>query len=67
MSLGYGEEGAVSVSSDSEDERLAGQNSQVTHHLTRSGDKQQGVLLAVNHTLVNMEQTWDDKLHAHIL
>lgn len=57
MSLGYGEKGAVSVSSDREDEGLACENSQVTHHLARVGDKQQGLLLAVNHTLVNVERT----------
>lgn len=54
VGLGYGEEGTVSVSSHSEDEGLPRENSKVTHHLSWVGDKQQGILLAVYHTLVNM-------------
>lgn len=40
VGLGYGEEGAVSVSSHSEDKGLPCKNSQVTHHLPWVGDKQ---------------------------
>lgn len=57
VSLGYGEEGAISVSLDGEDEGLTREDSQVTHHLARVGDKQKGLIVAVNHTLVNVEQT----------
>lgn len=67
VGLGYGEEGAVSVGSDSEDKRLPRENSQVTHHLPWVGDKQQGLLFAVYHPLINMERPRDDKCHAHIL
>ena len=67
VSLRYGEEGAVSVSSDSEDKRLPRENGQVTHHFPRVGDEQQGLLLAVDHPLVNVERPRDDERHAHIL
>lgn len=66
-SLGYGEEGAVSESSHSENEWLPRENGKVTHQLAWVGDKQQSLLVAVNHSLVDVEQTRDDKCHAHIL
>lgn len=56
VGLGYGEEGAVFVSPDTEDKGLPCENSQVTHQLSWVGDEQQGLLLTVYHTLVNMEQ-----------
>lgn len=67
VGLGYGEEGAVFVSSDSEDKGLPCENSQVTHQLPWVGDKQKCILLTVYHTLVNMEQPRDDKRHTHVL
>lgn len=57
VSLGYGEEGAVSLSSDSEDEGLAREDGQVAHHLARVGDEQKGLVLTVDHALVNVERT----------
>lgn len=67
VGLGYGEEAAVSVSSHGEDEGLPREHSQVTHHLPRVGHKEQGVLLAVYHALINMERPRDDELHTRIL
>lgn len=57
VGLGYGEEGAVSVSPNSENKGLPRENSQVTHHLPWMGDKQETFLLAVSHTLINVEHT----------
>lgn len=57
VSLGYGEEGAVSESSHSEDEGLPRENGMMTHQLARMDDKQQGLLFAVNHSLIDVEQT----------
>lgn len=56
VGLGYGEEDTISVSSHSEDKGLPRENSKVTDHLSRVGDKQQGILFAVYHPLVNMER-----------
>lgn len=67
VGLGDGEEGAVSVSSDAEDEGLPGENGQVSHHLPWVGHEQQAVLLTVNHALINVEEPGDDECHAHIL
>ncbi|KAF3851660.1 hypothetical protein F7725_013432 [Dissostichus mawsoni] len=41
VGLRYGEEGAVSVSSDGEDEGLPREDGQVTHHLSRLDDMEQ--------------------------
>ncbi|TNN44496.1 hypothetical protein EYF80_045318 [Liparis tanakae] len=67
VGLGYGEEGAVSVSSHSEDKGLPREDGQVTHHLPLVGDEQQRVLLAVDHPLVDVERPGDHKLNAHVL
>lgn len=67
VGLGDVEEGAVSVCSDSEDERFPREDGQVTHHLSWVGDKQQGFLFSVDHTLVDVEQPGDDEGHTGIL
>lgn len=67
VGLGNGEEAAVSVGSDSEDEGLAGQNSQLAHQLPGVGHEQTCVLLTVDHPLVHMQQAQDHKLHTHLL
>ena len=56
VGLGYGQEGAVSVRSHCEDEGLSCENGQVTHHLSWVGEEEQTLLLAVDHTLVYVEQ-----------
>ena len=56
MGLGYGEERAVSVRPHREDEGLPCEDSQVAHHLSRVGDKQQALVLAVHHSLIDVEQ-----------
>lgn len=67
MSLGYAEEGALSVSLHAENEGLPRENGQMTDHLPWVGDEQQTLHFTVNHSLVDVEQTRDDKRHAHVL
>lgn len=56
MGLGNGEVGAVSVRSHCEDEGFPCEDSQVTHQLPGVSNKKQGLLFAVYHTLIDMEQ-----------
>lgn len=56
MGLGNGEVGAVSVRSHCEDEGFPCEDSQVTHQFPGVGNKKQGLLFAVYHTLIDMEQ-----------
>lgn len=67
MSLGDGEKGTVSESTDSEDKWLPCQHCQVTHHLTWVGNEEQCLLLAVNYTLVNVQRTRNDEFNINIL
>lgn len=67
VGLGNVEEGAVSVRSDGEDERFPREHGQVTHHLSRVGDKQQRFLFPVDHPLVHVKQPRDDECHTRIL
>lgn len=67
MGFGNGKEDAVSLSSNSEDEGLSGQDRKLTDELSRVRHKETRLFFAVNHPLVNMEEARDHKLDAHLL
>lgn len=52
---------------DGEDEGLSSEHSELAHHLPRVGHKQADGLLLVNHSLVDMQTTWQDKVETCIL
>lgn len=57
----------VSNSLDCEDERFSSEHSQLAHHLSREGHKQTDGLLLVNHSLVDVQTTRQDKVQTDIL
>ncbi len=61
------EEGTITLSFDGEDERLSCEYSQLSNHLTRLGHKQTHCFLLVNHLLIDMKTTRQDKMQTHIL
>lgn len=65
--FGDGKEAAVTVSTHTEDKRLASEHGQMTHQLARVSHKQTRVLISVNHPLVYVQRARDHKLHAHLL
>lgn len=67
MGLGDGEEAAVSVGLDGEDQGLPSEHSELAHQLPRVGDEEAGVLLRVNLPLVHMEHPRDHKANIDIL
>lgn len=67
MRFGNGQEAAVSLGSDGEYERLPGEDGEVTDELARVCHKQSRLFFAVNHPLVNVEETRNHKLDAHFL
>lgn len=52
---------------DGEDEGLSSEHSELAHHLPRVGHKQADGLLLVNHPLVDMQTTRQDKVQTHVL
>lgn len=67
MGLGDGEEAAVSVGLDGEDQWLTSEDSELAHELPGVGDEEAGVLLRVNLPLVHMEHPRDHKANIDIL
>lgn len=67
VGFGDGEEAAVSLGSDSEYERLSGQDGELTDQLPRVRHKQPRLFFTVNHPLVNMEEARNHKLDANLL
>lgn len=69
VEVGFGdlEEGAITLSFDSEDERLSCENSQLTYHLTRLGHKQTHCFLLIDHLLIDVKTAREDKMQTHIL
>lgn len=67
MGLGDGEEAAVPVGLDGEDQGLPSEDSQLAHQLPGVGDEQAGVLLRVNLPLVHVEHPRDHKANIDIL
>lgn len=65
--LGDGEEAAVPVGLDGEDEGLPGEHGQLAHHLPGARDEQAAVLVAVDLPLVHVQQPRDDKQDVHVL
>lgn len=65
--LGDGQEAAVPVGLDGEDEGLPGEHGQLAHHLTRARDKQAAVFVAVDLPLVHVQQPGHHKQDAHVL
>lgn len=57
----------VSDGFDGENEGLSGEHSELTHHLPHMGHKQADGFLLVNHPLVDMQATRQDKVQTHIL
>lgn len=67
MGLGDGEEAAVSVGLDGENQWLPSEDSELAHQLPRVGDEKAGVLLRVNLPLVHVEHPRDHKTNIDIL
>lgn len=67
MRLGDGEEAAVSVGLDGEDQWLPSEDSELAHELPGVGDEEAGVLLRVNLPLVHVEHPRDHKANIDIL
>lgn len=67
MCFGNGQEAAVSLRSDGEYEWLPGEDGEVTDELARVCHKQPRLFFAVNHPLVNVEETRNNKVDAHFL
>lgn len=67
MRFGDGQEAAVSLSSDGEDEGLSGQDGQLTHQLAGVRHKQSRLFFTVDHPLINVKEARDDELDAHLL
>lgn len=67
MCLGDGQEAAVPLGLDGEDEGLPGQDSQLANQLAGTCHKQPRLLLTVNPPLVDVQQTRDHKQDAHLL
>lgn len=57
----------VSDGLDGEDEWLSGEDSELAHHLPRVGHKQADGFLLVNHPLVHVQTTRQDKVQTHVL
>lgn len=67
MTLGNGQEGAVPVGFNGEDQRFSGQDGQLSDQLPRMGDEQDGLFFAVNLLLINMEESRDNEADIDIL
>lgn len=67
MRFGDGQEAAVSLGSNGEDERLSSQDGQLTNQLAGMCHKQPRLFFAVDHPLVNVEQAGNHKQDAHLL
>lgn len=67
MGFGDGEEAAVSLGSDSENQGLSGQDSKLTDEFSRVSHEQSRLFFSVNHPLVDMEESRNHKLDAHLL
>lgn len=67
VGLGDGEEAAVSVGLDGEDQRLPSEDGELPHELPGVGDEEAGVLLRVNLPLVHVQHARDHKANIDIL
>lgn len=65
--LGDFEVSTISHSLDGEYEGFSSEHSELTHHLPWMGYKQTHCLLLVDHALVDMQTTRQDKVQTHIL
>lgn len=65
--LGDGQEAAVPVGLDGEDEGFSGEHGQLAHHLPRARDKQAAVFVAVDLPLVYVQQPGHHKQDVHVL
>lgn len=65
--LGDGQEAAVPVGLDGEDEGFPGEHGQLAHHLPRARDKQAAVFVAVDLPLVHVQQPGHHKQDVHVL